>query len=181
MGGGEEVSTFLSSSSSSACIADRAYNVQSIAQAALGPYSIVDIPLATPNKLTAIMAPIRTNNNDSNNENSNTNSGLLQVDLFTVSRRQETIDATHFDCSEVVREIVSLARKTAARLVFKEIETTSLYSYNPTTQEISCRQRSASFLLPSQTDAVRMRQWERARGRPVDVRFYTVTYVPRRS
>lgn len=153
------------------CLADREYNVQSIAKAALGVNSVMDIPVATPNKLTAILAPVGS-------------PSLLQVDLFTVSRRQEPVDATHFHCSEVVREIVSTvganrqsAGAAAPPTVLKEIETTSLYTYDPGKGRVTCRQRSAAFLLPSQSDPVLLRMWEAARGRPVDVRFYDVVYT----
>ena len=153
-------------------IADREFNVRSIAQAALGAYSVLDIPLAGPNKLTAILSPVGSPR-------------PLQVDLLTVRRRQEEPpdNDRRFDCSEVVREIVaapgggsSSAAAAAAPPVLKEIETTSLYRYDPTTNSIRCRQRSATFLLPSQSNPVLLRRWELARGRPVDVRFYNVVY-----
>lgn len=155
------------------CIADRAYNVQNIAQAAFGRNSVVDIPVATPNKLTAIVAPTGAPT-------------LLQVDLFTIRRRQETLDDTHFVGSEVVREIVSpvysstsssASSRSSVPTVLKEVETTSLYTYDVARNRVTCRQRSAAFLLPSQSNPVQLRMWELSRGRPVDVRFYNVVYT----
>lgn len=155
------------------CTADREFNVRRIAQAAFGPSSVLEIPFATPNKLTAILAPPGSPR-------------TLQVDLFTVNRRQETVSPTRFDCSEVVREIVSAAggggsasQQQQQQPVLKEVETTSLYTYHASNNTITCRQRSASFLLPSQTNPLQYRKWELAQGRPVDVRYYNVVYTPR--
>jgi hypothetical protein len=165
-------------------IADRGYNVQSIATAALGRNSVVDIPFVSANKLTAILAPIGAPN-------------PLRVDLFTVNRRQEYIDDTHFHCSEVVREIVSSigtkdgnanSRSTtaSASTILKEVETTTLYTMNtdpknPNNISIRGRQRSAKFLVPTQNDATSFRLYEMTRGKPVDVRFYDVVYTKKDS
>jgi hypothetical protein len=157
-------------------IADRGYNVQSIATAALGRNSIVDLPYVSANKLTAILSPIGSPN-------------PIRVDLFTINRRQETIDENHFHCSEVVREIVSSignkdknssSRGTTTSTILKEVETTTLYTLmvgknNDIT--IQGRQRSANFLVPTQNDAQSFRLWEMTRGKPVDVRFYDVLYT----
>ena len=168
-------------------ISDRGYNVQSIATAALGRNSVVDIPLVSANKLTAILAPIGAPN-------------LLRVDLFSVNRRQEYIDDTHFHCSEVVREIVSSVgttngnangrtpSSTASSIspILKEVETTTLYTLNidtknPNNISIRGRQRSAKFLVPTQNDAASFRLYEMTRGKPVDVRFYDVVYTKKVS
>ena len=142
-----------------AAIADREYNVKKIAMAALGENSVIDIPNVSPNKLTCIVAPKGA-------------SSLVQVDLIVLNRRQETLAPNRFDCSEVVREIVSpLDRpKSAPSAILKEIETTSIYTYNELKDEISCTQRSAAFLLPSQQSPLAMKMWEASRGRPIDVR-----------
>lgn len=161
-------------------IADRGYNVQSIATAALGRNSVVDIPFVSANKLTAILSPIGAPN-------------PLRVDLFTVNRRQEYVDDTHFHCSEVVREIVSSvgnkdgnanSRSSASSMstILKEVETTTLYTLNidpkdPNKVTIRGRQRSAKFLVPTQNDATSFRLYEMTRGKPVDVRFYDVVYT----
>ena len=152
-------------------IADREFNVKSIAKAALGENSVLDIPRATPNKLTCIVAPKGA-------------PSLVQVDLITLNRRQETLSYNRFDCSEVVREIVSpLDKKTkssaATSPILKEIETASIYTYNDARDEITCMQRSAAFILPSQQSPIAMKMWEASRGRPVDVRFYHVIYTRR--
>ena len=159
------------------CIADREFNVRRIAQAAFGSLNcVLDIPLATANKLTAILAPPGAPQ-------------PFQVDLFVVNRRQETVSSTQFDCSEVVREIIVAAggsggnnpttttATTAPRPVLKEVETTSLYTYDAASDSVACRQRSATYLLPSQTNPLQFRKWEMAQGRPVDVRYYDVLYT----
>ena len=156
-------------------IADREYNVRSIAKAAMGAYSVLDIPVATPNKLTCVLAP-------------NGSPQLLKVDLIALNRRQESISDLKFDCSEVTREIVapvinsgnpqpvSAGSTGNSAPILKEVETTSLYTYDPATNQITCKQRSATFLLPSQSSPMAYKMWEASRGRPIDVRFYGVKY-----
>jgi hypothetical protein len=157
--------------------ADREYNVKSIAKAAMGPNSVVDVPLATPNKFSCVLAP-------------KGSPSLLRVDLITLNRRQETISDTQFHCSEVVREIVAPVGPQASAVtntnpILKEVETTSLYTYydpksvKPGDPLVRCRQRSATFLLPSQENELQMYLFSAARGRPVDVRFYDVFYTKR--
>jgi hypothetical protein len=153
-------------------IADREYNVASLAKAALGVNSMVSVNEATPNKFSCLLAPTGSPN-------------LLRVDLLTLNRRQEYLSEHRFDCSEVVREIVSTLDAQGNRIasggrqqaLMKEIETTSLYTLSDDQNQIKCRQRSAAFLLPSQNDAVALKLWEASRGRPVDVRYYDVLYT----
>ncbi|GKY98735.1 hypothetical protein MPSEU_000829800 [Mayamaea pseudoterrestris] len=155
------------------CIADREFNIGSIAKAALGINSLINVNLVSPNKFSCILAPTGSPN-------------LLQVDLITLNRRQETVSDSRFDCSEVVREIVStldskgnvvMNGNTQRRPLLKEIETTSLYTLNDDANSFTCRQRSAAFLLPSQNDPMALKMWEAARGRPVDVRYYEIVYT----
>jgi len=150
-------------------IADREYNVRSIAKAAMGSNSVVDINLATPNKFSCVLAPTGS-------------PSLLKVDLITLLRRQENIGDNHFDCSEVVREIVSPVGQQSgpawsSATILKEVETTSLYTYDPIMDVVRCRQRSAVFLLPSQQSPMAMKMFEYSRGRPIDVRFFDVVYT----
>ena len=77
-----------------AVIADREYNVKSISQAAMGANSVMDMIQVTPNKISCVLAP-------------QGSPSLLRVDLFTLNRFQEAVSENRFDCSEVVREIVS--------------------------------------------------------------------------
>ena len=170
-------------------IADREYNVRSIAEAAMGPSSVLDVPFVSPNKLTCILAPVGS-------------PSVLQATLLILNRRQETISDTKFDCSEVVQEIVAPAASATTSSggpssssssssnsssrnnmmmprILKQVETTSLYSYDPKRDVITCRQRSATYLLPSQEDPVALKMWQASRGRPVDVRFYDVVYTRR--
>jgi hypothetical protein len=74
----------------------------------------------------------------------------------------------------------------------KDIETISLYSYtdsgnsnskdsiNPSTASppsIQCRQRTATYLVPSTTDPVALKMWQATQGKPIEVRFYDVLYT----
>lgn len=159
-------SRFLPLGGGGGTIADREYNVKSIAKVAMGANAVVDVSLATPNKFSCLLSP----------EGAPT---MLTVDLLVLNRRQETIDETHFHASEVVREIVSpvdkgVSRKTST--ILKEIETTSLYTFKAD-GGVTCRQRSATFLLPSQQDPMALQMWQATRGRPIDVRFYNVEYT----
>ena len=148
-------------------VADREYNVKSIAKVAMGENSVVDISMATPNKFSCLLAP-------------NGSPQLLAVDLIVLNRRQEYVGENNFDCSEVVREIVTPVDTPKAQQhpppILKEIETTSLYTYHPDNDEVHCVQRSAAFLLPSNQNEMAMRMWQMSRGRAIDVRFYDVTY-----
>lgn len=146
-------------------IADREYNVKSIAKVAMGENSIVDVATSTPNKFSCLLAP-------------KGSPSMMKVDLIVLNRRQEVVSQNKFDCSEVVREIASPVDKPKQQpAVLKEIETTSLYTYLPDKNEVRCTQRSAAFLLPSNDNPMAMRMWQASRGRATDVRFYDVTYT----
>lgn len=146
-------------------IADREYNVRSIAKVAMGENSVVDVAMATPNKFSCLLAPMGS-------------PSMLKVDLIVLNRRQETVSSTKFDCSEVVREIASpVHQPKQVPAILKEIETTSLYTFFPDTNEILCRQRSAAFLLPSNENPMAMRMWQASGGRAIDVRYYDVKYT----
>ena len=146
-------------------IADREFNVKSIAKVAMGANSVVDVSLATPNKFSCLLAP-------------QGSPSMLTVDLLVLNRRQEVVSDTRFDCSEVVREIISPVDRPRQRpAIFKDIETTSLYTYFPDKDEIHCRQRSAAFLVPADENPLAMEMWQASRGRAVDVRFYDVIYT----
>jgi hypothetical protein len=121
--------------------------------------------------------------------------------ILNLSKRVQLILSQHFilyaikKASEVSRQIVAPANKREQENVpmgkggksslLKEIETSSLYTILPSANndvnEIRCRQRSATFLLPSQQDPMAYKMWEATRGRPIDVRFYDVTYKKRIS
>jgi hypothetical protein len=146
-------------------IADREFNVKSIAKVALGENSVVDVALATPNKFSCLLAPEGA-------------PYMLTVDLIVLNRRQERISENQFHCSEVVREIASPVDKPKQQpAILKEIETMSLYTYIPEKDEVRCQQRSASFLLPSNENLMAMRMWQASQGRAIDVRFYDVLYT----
>jgi hypothetical protein len=182
-----------SSGATSTVIADRDYNVREIAKAAMGSMSVVDVPMATPNKFTVVLAPSGAG-------------AMIQVDMIALARRQENImntfsqkdtalhvdtNISDFHAAEVVRQIVSPissgaggssangGRRTAA--LIKEVETISLYEHvlprnGEAITQVRCKQRSATYLIPRQDDPLAYRMWEASRGRPVDVRFYDVVY-----
>jgi hypothetical protein len=56
-------------------VADREYNAREIAKAAMGLYSIVDTPLATPNRYSCLLAP------------PGGATDLVCVDILTIARR----------------------------------------------------------------------------------------------
>eukprot|EP00562_Extubocellulus_spinifer_P033219 CAMPEP_0178699486 /NCGR_PEP_ID=MMETSP0699-20121125/11099_1 /TAXON_ID=265572 /ORGANISM="Extubocellulus spinifer, Strain CCMP396" /LENGTH=329 /DNA_ID=CAMNT_0020345623 /DNA_START=1992 /DNA_END=2981 /DNA_ORIENTATION=+ len=156
-------------------IADREYNVREIVKQAMGENAVQDVSMATPNKFSCLLAPAGAGQ-------------ILSVDLLTLARRQEIIDGKNFHCSEVVRQVVAPinqgkpqmtplpSQQPGKTVLLKEIETTSLYSLE-SDNKIRCLQRSATFLLPSQQDPVAYQLWQLSRGRPIDVRFYDVTYT----
>jgi hypothetical protein len=150
--------------SSGRVIADREYNVKSIAKVALGENSVVDVSTSTPNKFSCLLAPKGA-------------PSMMQVDLIVLNRRQEPVSTNQFDCSEVVREIVSpVDRPKLVSPILKEIETTSLYTYDPEKDVVHSRQRSAAFLLPSNENPMAMKMWQASGGNSIDVRYYDVTY-----
>lgn len=168
-------------SQAASTIADREYNVVEIAKSAMGTNAVLDVPVASPNKVSVILSPTGANQ-------------VFQADLLTLNRRSEYISSCDFHCSEVVRQIIAPASKNNSKgsmsqpmspsrssALFKEIETTSLYTAlkddDGNVKQILCRQRSATFLLPSQQDPLALKMWEMSRGRPIDVRYYDITYT----
>lgn len=152
-------------------VADREYNAREMAKAAMGEYSVVDTPLATPNRYSCLLAP------------PGGGSDLLCVDIVAIARKAEPATSPDaFACSEFVRQIVSPSRRNnpnaapVSPLSVKEIETISIYTVVGE-DTITCRQRTASFLVPSQTDPIALKKWQMSQGRPVDVRYYDVTYT----
>jgi len=172
-------SRFLPSTSPTSlpiAIADREFNVIAITRAAMGPNAVMEIPVATPNKLSAVLSP------------NGAEGALVRADLLTLARRQEDVGRGEFHCSEVVRQIVAQMGSGGSRRrsLVKEVETTSLYTAvlgdgeeGDDVKEIRCRQRTATFLVPSQEDPMVYKMWEATRGRPIDVRFYDVVYTKR--
>ncbi|KAL7521636.1 hypothetical protein ACHAWX_006309 [Stephanocyclus meneghinianus] len=156
--------------------ADREYNAKEIAKAAMGSFSVVDVPEATPNRFSCILAPPE-----------GSGGSLISVDILAIARKYENESPNKFCCSEVVRQIVSPASRSnpnappTSPLSVKEIETISVYTVDSfedasMVKEIKCKQRTATFLVPSQTDPKAFQMWQMSRGQPVDVRYYDVTY-----
>jgi hypothetical protein len=111
----------------------------------------------------------------------------VQKDILAIARKYEMVPPNKFCCSEVVRQIVSPVSRSnpnappTSPLSVKEIETISVYTVDSAedasiVNEIKCKQRTATFLVPSQTDPKAFQMWQMSRGQPVDVRCYDVTY-----
>lgn len=108
-------------------------------------------------------------------------------DILAIARKIEPITSNKFVCSEVVRQIVSPASKRnpnappTSPFSVKEIETISVYTIDgvvdENTKKIKCKQRTATYLVPSQTDPMMFKMYQASRGQPVDVRYYDVTYT----
>jgi len=173
-------------------IADREFNVREIVKQAMGAQSVVDVSLATPNKFSCLLNP-------------NGAGTMFTVDMIALARRYEqnaNVDAgstqtqpQEFVASEVVRQIVYNTNNNGAKpqqrgaTLLKEIESISLYTpvYSSNTKEgekeivneIRCKQRSATYLLPSQDDPMMYKIWQATQGRPIDVRFYDLVYTQR--
>ncbi len=152
--------------SSSYIAADREFNAKEIAKAAMGDYSVVDVPIATPNRFSCVLAG---------------SANLICVDIITIARKTEPLSADKFACSEVVRQIVSPAQRNNPNappvppLSVKEIETISVYT-KLSDDKIQCRQRTATYLVPSQSDPMAFKKWQLSQGNSVDVRCYDVLY-----
>ena len=58
------------------------FNVKSIAKVAMGPNSVVDVSVATPNKFSCLLSPIGA-------------PSMLTVDLIVLNRRQENVDGLY--------------------------------------------------------------------------------------
>lgn len=154
--------------SSSYIAADREFNAKEIAKAAMGGYSVLDVPIATPNRFSCVLGPPDGSN-------------LICVDIITIARKSEPLSDNKFACSEVVRQIVSPARRNnpnappSPPLSVKEIETISVYT-KLDNDKIQCRQRTATYLVPSQTDPIAFKKWQLSEGKSVDLRCYDVIY-----
>lgn len=163
---------FISGQEENTCVADREYNAKEIAKAAMGDYSVIDTPVATPNRYSCLLAPPSNSGTDN----------LISVDILAIKRKAEAITTPEkFVCSEYVRQVVTPSQRGNPNaqippLSVKEIETISIYKI-VSKDKIECRQRTATFLVPSQTDQISFQKWSISKGRPVDVRYYDVTYT----
>lgn len=149
--------------------ADREYNAREIAKAAMGGYSMVDVPVATPNQFSCTLGGTE-------------QKSFVNVDITTLKRKAEVIDERKFACSELVRQIVSQPGSRSnpnaplAPLSAKDIETISIYE-KVSDGRIECSQRTATYLVPSQSDPIAFKKWQMSQGRAVDVRYYDVAYI----
>jgi hypothetical protein len=183
-----------------AVVADREYNAREIAKSAMGTNSIVNTLIATPNRYSCVLAVNdagglisvdilalgrRVEGEDDGTRRTTTSTNRGGVGDEAGGRR--------FVCAEYVRQIVSRARNnnnngsdggggaamsssSSSPLSVKEIETISIYDIIDE-NTIRCKQRTSTYLVPSQTDPNAFRRWQMSRGNAVDVRKYDVTYT----
>ena len=161
---------FVSSSSNDDIIADREYNVQSIVSATMMSSSssndgspIMDIRLATPHLFTCYLG-----------------GNAFRVDMLESQRAQSNNnnsmdnEATkEFICSEIVQQIVTSTQQQQQRI--KLVETTTIYQLQ-NDGSILGKQKTFTYLVPSQDDMIALQQWQQAKNRAIDVRTYEVTY-----
>ncbi len=133
-------------------VADQEYNTRKIVRAAMGAWLVVDMTVVTPNRYSCLLTPLCGNN--SSGAGSNLISGEGK-----------------FVCVEYVQQIVSKARLNNSRdnpnlmaltvspLLVKEIKTISIYDVDGE-DWITCRQRTATHLVPSQTNPIAIKRWQ---------------------
>jgi hypothetical protein len=202
----EEINTCLSykarfvpssSSSNLGIIADREYNVVEIAKAAMGETAVLDVPVSTPNKVSVILAPSGANqilkadlitlarrSEMVNDDEFHCSEVVRQVVGSVNPTNNNNTNNNNNDNREGTTAAAVVGNKRpASTTLLKEIETASLYTAirddKGNINEIQCLQRSATFLLPSQQDPIAYKMWEASRGKPIDVRFYSVVYTRR--
>lgn len=151
---------FLSSNDDTSIIADREYNVQSIVSATMKDGSpIMDVRLATPHLFTCYLG-----------------GNAFRVDMLESQRAQSNNNNNmekEFICSEIVQQIVTSTQQQQQRI--KLVETTTIYQYQ-TDGSILGKQKTFTYLVPSQDDMIALQQWQQAKNRAIDVRTYEVTY-----
>ena len=138
-----------------AIVADRPGNIRSLVAATVDDCT-VSTSNADPNDLKFSL---------------NINGTLYAASLRTVGRY---VSSDRLETSEVVRQAISRPDLVLAAPSIKDIETLCLYT--PIDNDtIACRQRTATWLFPSdQSNAVAAAA---ADGRPIDVRQYDVLYT----
>ena len=191
-----------SAGGASSVIADREFNVKSIVKVTMGDQSMVDVSVATPNKFSCLLAPAgaptllavdllvvqrRQEYTPRDTPNVFYCSEVVREIAKPVGGTTTTTTSTPTDQGSrntaTNQAVVAAAaqqspRPTApAAVVLKEIETISVYNYDPVRDVVQCTQRSAAFLLPSDRNEVAMKMWQFSRGRAIDVRSYDVTYT----
>jgi len=143
-------------------VADRAFNVESIARASMGTLSVDQID-ATPNKIHSVLKP-----KDSG--------GRFTVDILIEGRTTETIGST-FVTDEIGTNVLKSEFKDQANLVsLKRVETISSYELVENGLVMG-KQKTITFLEPSNDPTSRETTFfMMSNGRAVDVRTYDVVY-----
>lgn len=171
-------------------IADRAFNVASIARAAMGPYSVLDCETKG-NRVDQLQLTLKPGGPDGS---------VFAVDLKTIGRMQQTDyvprnmeaafkireEATWTDIdakvqhaageglytTETVRQEVRLdTDDLRIQPSIKHVETTTIFLWDDDTQDnFRAWQKTSTYLTRSNL------QYVDARGRAVDVRWYQVHY-----
>ncbi|GMI46445.1 hypothetical protein TrCOL_g920 [Triparma columacea] len=149
-------------------VADRAYNIKTIASASMGSVSVLDLS-ATPNEVKCTLQP------------SNAGGVLFKVDILALGRKQQYDEASGvyvFDevGRNVVETVVGGERKSVG---LKEVETISTYKLVGE-GKVEGRQKSLTYLVPSpDPSTMEFKMWAATGGKPIDVRTYDVTYTKR--
>jgi hypothetical protein len=185
-------------------VADRGYNIKTIASASMGSVSVLDLA-ATPNEVKCALQP------------SNAGGVLFKVDILALSRKQQYDESSNvyvFDevGRNVVETVVGGERKSVG---LKEVETISSYEQvgegkvrgrqKVRAKKLSSRRdyslimpchsqrlppphpspphpypQSLTYLVPSpDPSTMEFKMWAATGGKPIDVRTYDVTYTKR--
>jgi len=191
------------SAGSSSVIADREFNVKSIVKVTMGDQSMVDVSVATPNKFSCVLAPAGAPTllavdllvvqrrqeytpRDTPNrfycsevvrEIAKPVGGPTTPPTSTPTDKGSGNTTTNQAAAAAAAAAQQPPRPTTPAVVLKEIETISVYNYDPVRDVVQCTQRSAAFLIPSDRNDMAMKMWQFSRGRAIDVRSYDVTYT----
>jgi hypothetical protein len=135
----------------------------------MGAWLVINTTVVTPNRYSCLHAPLHRNDGSSSGGNLISGEGK-------------------FICAEYVWQIVSKARLnngrdnpnlmalTVSPLLVNKIKTISMYDVDGK-DRITCRQRTATYLVPSQTNSIAFKRWQLSWGRVVVVDCYNVTYT----
>lgn len=168
---------FIGEEQSGSTIADRLYNVESIARSAIGFDAI--LPTKQPDKnvarrLHVVMAPAASRE-------------IYDVDLYPTDRFSQAIDGLKFACFERTAQLIStrmeqLANEASGKMnrpFRKDIETISIYSYISVDGEdrVLSTQRTATFLTRADARFARLLPTNPGvEDHAIDIRLYDIVY-----
>jgi len=148
-------------------IADRGYNIKSIAQSSMGSVSVLNLD-TTPNEVKCSLQP------------ENAGGVLFNVDILAIGRKQQERDGVYV-YDEIGRNVVESVVGGDKTVSLKEVETVSSYEL-VSEGLVRGSQRSLTYLVPSSDPStMQFKMWAATKGRPVDVRTYDVEYKKRKT